>query len=30
VFENYAIFEKRIGVGAQDKELYVINELINE
>lgn len=30
IFENYAIFEKRIGVGAQDKELFVINELINE
>jgi hypothetical protein len=29
MFKNLAIFEKRIGIEASDKEIYVINESID-
>jgi len=30
VFSNIGKFEKKIGLAANDKEIYVVNELINE
>ena len=30
VFPNVGKFEKKIGLAASDKEIYVVNELINE
>lgn len=30
VFLNYGKFEKKIGLSVSDKEIYVVNELINQ
>lgn len=30
VFPNIGKFEKKIGLAASDKEIYVVNELVNE
>ena len=30
VFSNFGKFEKKIGLAANDKEIFVVNELINE
>ena len=30
IFQNYGKFEKKIGLAASDKEVYVINEVVDE